>query len=374
MALTDAQIKALRPGPERKRIHDGGNLSLEVAATGRKTFRLAYRHSGKQRTIWIGAYPATRLAEARIAAAEAKRLLRQGIDPKDREVARRALKADPVRLWRNVVQRYVDLRRAEGAAPKTLHLMQTQFDLTMPDLGDRDIGTITTPDILAVVRPIEARGIIETARRVRSRCSQVFRFAIAEGIAERDPAAAATSAMRTSRTTSLAALTDPEEVGALMCAIQGYLGGYPEARWGLLLSAYLFPRNAELRGMRWDEIDVKGAVWTIPAHRMKMTREHIVPLPRQVLALLEEIRSWNGHKPLVLASPNNPAAEISPTLLGRTLNLLGTCSTASARPPPRRSTPSATPPTGSRGNWRTSRATRSGQPTTGRNTWREGPR
>ncbi len=190
---------------------------------------------------------------------------------------------DPSSLWKNVALSYVALRRANGAAPRMLKKLEYQIGQTIAVLGEMRVDEVTAQDVLRLVRPIAASGAVESAHEVRTRCSQVFRFAIAEGRAQMDPASFTIDAMVRRRRGEFAGITEPGEVGELVRRLQENRKTEPQIRAALLLSAYLFPRNSELRGMRWSEIDWQAALWEIPAERMKMKRAHLVPLPRQAL-------------------------------------------------------------------------------------------
>lgn len=325
MPLTDSQIRSLKPDGRITRHPDGGGLYLEVLPSGTKTFRLRYyAPCGKRSWLTIGPYPATRLGEARHRRDEVKLGLRRGTAPAvSAPLAEAAPQVDESGLWRTVARRYLALRRADGAAPKTMTKLERQIGWTIEALGDMPVSEITAPDILALVRPIEEDGRVETAHEVRSRCSQVFRFAIGEGLATIDPASFTLVAMRKRKRGEFAGLTDPTDVGRLMRAIRADEVSEPQVRAGLLLSAYLFPRNSELRGMRWEEIDWKRATWEVPGARMKMKRDHLVPLPRQTLAVLHEIRSWTGRVPLVIPAPRNWQRLIPDTTFNVALRRLG---------------------------------------------------
>jgi hypothetical protein len=163
MPLTDSQIKTAKPAERTVKMYDGGGLYLEVLPSGRKTFRVAYRIGGKERTISVGPYPDTKLADARIELGRVKAALRKGEDPTVGSPLQRPAppppqKIDETRLWRNVVARYLVFRKRDGAARLTMTKMQRQLSYTLPLLGDKPVDQVTATDVLAVVRPIEAAG------------------------------------------------------------------------------------------------------------------------------------------------------------------------------------------------------------------------
>lgn len=327
MSLTDAQIKSFKSPGKRLRRSDGGGLFLDVMPSGKKIFRLAYRSVGKQRTAFIGEYPSVRLIDARLKAAEIKTSLREGVDPK--EVAQGASKtalAEPEAakpLWRDVATDYVMLRQRSGAAQRTIVKLMRQVDVTIAKLGDRALDQITSEDVLSVVNPIAEDGRVETAHEIRSRFSQIFRYAAARGLAQHDPAAVTIGAMVKRRRGEFAGLTEPKAVEQLMRDIHEYRKRHWLVGSALLLSAYLFPRNTELRGMRWEEIDWDRSIWEVPGERMKMKRDHLVPLPTQPFTVLEELKSIDLGSPLVFPSPRDPKRMLSEMTFNAALRRMG---------------------------------------------------
>ncbi|MCB1359126.1 MAG: integrase arm-type DNA-binding domain-containing protein [Maritimibacter sp.] len=328
MALTDAQIRALKPVSGRIRRSDGGGLYLDVMASGRKVFRLAYRLGGQQRTAVIGDYPETRLADARLKAASLKASLKAGVDPNE---ANERSAAEPKEveekygqmLWRSVAIDYLRLRQQNGAAPRTLAKLDRQVGVTIQALGDRPLDSITAQDILDVVNPIAAKGQVENAHEIRSRFSQIFRYAGARGLVIGDPASVILDAMVQRRRGEFAGITVPSEVGKLMRDLRKYAQHNPQVGAALLLSAYLFPRNMELRGMRWAEIDSRRSIWEIPGDRMKMKRDHLVPLPRQAKQVLATLQGTCSGSPLVFPSPQDPQRMISDMTFNSALRRMG---------------------------------------------------
>lgn len=327
MSLTDAEVKSFKSHGKRLRRSDGGGLFLDVMPSGRKFFRLAYRSSGKQRTALIGEYPQVRLIDARLKAAEIKTALRSGVDikePEDASEPAEATEPEPAKpMWREVARDYVMLRQRSGAARRTMAKLVRQVELTTEKLGDYALDEITSEDVLAVVNPIAEDGRVETAHEIRSRFSQIFRYAAARGLVQHDPAAITIDAMVKRRRGEFAGLTDPKAVGKLMRDINAYRKRHWLVGSALLLSAYLFPRSTELRGIRWDELDFKQALWEVQGQRMKMKRDHVVPLPNQALALLEELRSIELGSPLVFPSPRDPRRMLSEMTFNAALRRMG---------------------------------------------------
>ena len=225
--------------------------------------------------------------------------------------------------WKELADDYLLIRQQSGPAPQTLSKLIRQIGITIESLGTRSISEITAEDVLGVVNPIAASGRVETAHEVRTRFSQVFRYAGARGLINYDPSAFTVGAMVARRRGSFAGITTPKEVGKLLVAINRYSENNPIVGAALLLSAYLFPRNTELRGMRWEEIEWDAARWEIPAQRMKMKRDHIVPLPTQAVGLLRLLQNYDFGSELVLPSPRDAKRMVSDMTFNAALRRMG---------------------------------------------------
>jgi integrase len=290
MAMTDREIRRIEPGKALTKLSDGGGLQLWVMPDGAKRWRLAYRHNGKQKTLAIGVYPTTSLREARDARDDAKRLLGSGQDP---SLVRKLDKAEKAKASANTFNSLADelleKKRLEGKAERTFDKVEWLLSLARPDLGVRPIADITAPEILRVLKSVEARGRLETAKRLRATIGQVFRFAVATGRADIDPTAALRGAIASPVVRHRAAIIEPKAFGGLLRAIATYEGA-PETRAALELMALTFVRPGELRSAEWSELDLDAGVWSIAAEKMKMRRPHRVPLVPQALAILGPLR------------------------------------------------------------------------------------
>ncbi len=294
MRLTDAAIRGARPGDARRKLSDGGGLQLWVETSGARLWSLAYRFDGRQKRLALGPYPDVTLRDARDRRDDAKRLLRDGIDPAAKKrTDREARQVSNAITFRVVGNELHDKKRLEGKAHRTLEKVRWLLDLAYVDLGELPIRDISSADILAALRTIEARGHHETARRLRATMSEVFRFAIATDRASTDPTLALRGALIAPTVTHRAAITDRKGFGALLRALDGFTG-QPSTKAALLLSALLYQRPGELRAATWDEFNLDEAVWTIPAVRMKMRKPHAVPLPRQAIAILLDLKAITG--------------------------------------------------------------------------------
>lgn len=320
MALSDVKCRNARPGPKLRKLSDGGGLQLWVQPTGGRLWRLAYRFGGKQKLLALGAYPIISLADARQARDEAKRLLASGVDPAQEKKEKKARVASD--NFRSIAEEYIGKLEKEGRAETTLAKINWLLSFAYPIIGDRPIREIDAPAILKVLRTVEARGRYESARRLRSTIGAVFRYAVATVRAETDPTSVLRDALIRPTVTPRAAITDPKALGGLLRAIDTF-DGQPGTRAALKLMALLFPRPGELRCAEWDEFGFDKAIWTIPGTRTKMRRPHRVPLSRQAIAILEELREISGDGALLFPSVRTAARPISDNTLNAALRRLG---------------------------------------------------
>jgi|AMFO01.1.fsa_nt_gi Integrase len=307
--LSDAALRRLKPGPKPYKISDGRGLHLLVKPNGSCLWRLAYRFQGKQKLLALGRYPEVGLAEARRRTLDARRLLAAGRDP---SAERRAERQRTELTFAKVAEKWF----AEGAAErwdagtaKTKRYRLERF--VLPAIGDLPIAEIETRHIMPILVALKDRP--ETARRVRQIVSGITRWAIVHGMARHDPAGALGGVIPQRPVRSYAAITDPRRLGELLRAVWNDNATQPTVKAALQLLAYTFVRPGELRGMCWRELDTNTAEWRIPATRTKARREHVVPLSRQVLVILENLRPLTGHGELVLPGmrPGRPLSENS---------------------------------------------------------------
>lgn len=296
MLLTDAAIRRAKPKAKPYQLTDGDGLFLLVQPSGRCLWRFAYRFGGKPNLLSFGKYPDVPLTLARERRATARQQVAAGIDPSK---ARKAAKRAPLgsTTFRSLAAEFVEQQRDTWAA-STCEKAVYHLSLASEVLGDRPVNAIEPPDLLAMLRPIERRGHIETAHSVKQRAGQVFRYAIATGRATRDPTSDLRGALKPIPRTNRAALTAPADVGGLIRAIRGYHGSRVVAL-ALQLLPLVFLRPVELRWARWDEFELDGPepVWRIPADRMKERLPHLVPLSRQAVTLLRQLRAITGPRP-----------------------------------------------------------------------------
>jgi integrase len=286
--LTETKIKAAKPRQKPYKLSDEKGLYLLVNPSGGRWWRLKYRYGGKEKKLSLGVYPDVGLKLARDKRDAERRVLGAGTDP---SAARRAERSATDATFRAVATEWL-ARQNLGSATHDKAKWQLEQQL-FPELGDKPIRAISAPDLLAVLRKIEVRGKIETAHRVKQRASQVFRYAIATGRGERDPAADLRGALTPLKPKNRAAVTHPAKVGELMRALHGY-SGHPVTHAALRLAPYVFVRPGEIRAAEWTELDLEAAEWRISADRMKMREAHIVPLSTQAVAVLRDIQPLTG--------------------------------------------------------------------------------
>jgi integrase len=321
MPLTDVAVRSAKPGGKPIKLSDGGGLHLLIQRSGSKLWRLAYRFKGKQKTLALGVYPTVTLANAREGRDEAKKLLARDIDPS----AQRRLdkiKASAGNTFRAVADELLAKLEREGRASVTLTKKRWLLAFALPVIGGRLVNEITAPELLAVLRTIEARGHYETARRLRSTCGMVFRYAIATSRAQRDPATDLRGALITPKVTHRAAVVDPAGIGGLLRAIEAF-DGTPTIKAALRLAPLVFVRPGELRFAEWPELDLEAAEWQIPASKMKMRRPHRVPLSRQALAIIRDLKGFSGGGRWLFPSVRSAARPISENTLNAALRRLG---------------------------------------------------
>lgn len=322
--LNESAIRAAKPSEKLYKRFDERGLYLAVTPAGSKLWRMQYRYGGVEKLLSLGSYPDVTLRRAREKRDDARRQLADGIDPSARKKAEKLSQAD---TFAAIAAEWLDLQRKNFSA-KTLAKAEWTFrDLLNPFIGSTQIRKITPADLLAVFRRLESRGKHETAHRTKQRASQVFRFAVATGRAERDPTVDLRGALAPIVVTNHAAITDPLKVGELLRAIDAY-DGQPATQAAFKLAPMLFVRPGELRGARWEEFALDGPEpeWRIPAERMKMGELHIVPLAPQAVSILSDLRQLTGPDGYVfpaLTDSNRPMSENTLTAALRRMGYSG---------------------------------------------------
>jgi len=321
MKLTDTAIRKAKPADKPYRLFDGRGLYVEIPPAGNKRWRFKYRFEGKERLLALGTYPDVSLAMARERHAAARKLLAEGIDPGAQRKAQKAVNADKAaNSFEAVAGELLAMRTkklASGTAARERRLLDK--DLT-PYIGSRPIADVTAPELLAALRKIEGRGAIETAHRARALAGQIFRYAIATGRAERNPASDLIGALAQPDETHFASVTDPAEVGPLLRALWSYPGTAPVAA-ALKLAPMVFVRPGELRRARWADIDPDAAEWRFMAS--KTGQPHIVPLATQAVAILRDLYPITGRGEFVFPSARGRGRPMSEAAVLAALRRMG---------------------------------------------------
>ncbi|MGE3692123.1 MAG: tyrosine-type recombinase/integrase [Novosphingobium sp.] len=326
MALTDVAIRNAKPGEKAIKLADGGGMFLLVTPAGGKLWRLKYRIDGREKLLAIGAYPEIGLGEARRRREEARELIALGKDPsreKQRDKVRARVQAADT--FAAICEEYCEKRRRDGSkgwAPATATRSEYLLSLVCGSIGKLPIGEIEPADVLTAIRRIEGKGKLESARRSLQLAGSVFRYAVATARLASDPTRDLRGALSTPTVTHYAAILEPVKVGELLRAIDGY-ESMGLTRLALQLAPHVFVRPGELRHARWDEIDLDGALWTIPAEKTKMRKEHRVPLSRQAVMILREIHALTGPAGYVFPSVRTRARPMSENTLNAGLRRLG---------------------------------------------------
>lgn len=290
--LTEMKIKAIKPGAKMARYYDSGGLYLQVSPVGGKYWRFKYRVEKKEKLVALGTWPQVSLKEAREKRDQCRQEIAAGNDPMQLKKAR-AEAACPGRTFQEVAEAWRNNMENVWSESHAKTIRERLALNVYPVLGKKDIAGIRPTEILSMLRKIEARGAYETAQRVLGICGQIFRYGVAVGLLESDPSRDLRGALVPHQGKQLAAITDPAEVGALLLCMDQYKGGVV-VRAALQFSALTFCRPGEIRHAEWGEVDFEAREWRIPAEKMKMRKEHRVPLSRQAMLVLEDIRQFTG--------------------------------------------------------------------------------
>ena len=308
MALTDTHIRNAKPKAKAYKLSDGGGMYLLVKPDGARYWRLDYRFAGKRRTLALGVYPTTALSNARTRREEARALLAQGNDPSVvKRKSKRAIEQASETTFEGIAREWLHNQRQKLAPKYSAQILARLEADVFPQIGSRPIADIDAPELLDALRKIEKRGVLETARRLRQTCGQVFRYAIVTSRAKQDPSVALKGGLSSPGRKRGHVAMARDELPKLLEALEVY-NGDRRTSIALHLIILTFVRTSELRAARWSEfegLDRDDPLWRIPAERMKMKREHIVPLAPQVVTLLRDLRALPGSdaSPYLFPSP-----------------------------------------------------------------------
>ncbi len=319
--LTPSQVANAKPQATPCKLRDERGMYLLVQPNGGKWWRFDYRRpdTRQRNTLSLGTFPDVSLKQARERRDEARKQIADGIDPATRRQAGRLSDAES---FEAIAREWHGKHKAKWTQSYATHLLRRLEVNVFPYIGSRPIAGLLAPDILAVLRRIEARGVIETAHRVHQYIALVFRYAVATGRATADPTPSLRGAIPTVPKVHFASIKEPGKVGQLLRDLNAY-AGHPVTRAALQLAPLLFVRPGELRHAEWAEIDMDKAEWRIPAHKMKMRAPHIVPLSSQAVAILRELEPLTGRGQYVFPSLHSRVRCMSENTVNVALRRMG---------------------------------------------------
>lgn len=323
MALTDVAIRNAKPATKAYKLSDAGGLYLLITPAGGKLWRLKFRVAGKEKLLSFGGWPAVSLASARKERDKARELLATGADPsREKQQAKHRAKVSAANTFGEIAQELIDKRRREGMSESTASKSEYYISRMGPVIVRMPIAEIAAPDLLAVLRRIEAKGNYETALRVLQLSSRVFRYAVATARLGSDPSRDLRGALTAPRPKHYGAIIEAKRAGELLRAIDGY-EGQTLTKIAMQLSAHVFVRPGELRHAEWSEIDMDAALWIIPADKMKMRKPHHIPLSRQSIELFRQLHAITGATGYVFPSIRTRTRPMSENTVNAGLRRLG---------------------------------------------------
>jgi len=320
--LTDLKVQKAKPHGKPISLFDGGGLYLLITPSGGKLWRFKYRFNNKEKKLAFGSYPEITLHDARQRREEARRLLANNVDPDAVRKAQKQAKTEETETFEVIAREWHTKFTPTWTPGHAVTIMSRLERDLFPWIGKRPINNIKAPELLTVLRRVESRGALESAHRIRTIAGQVFRYAVATGRAERDPAADLKGALPQPGERHHAAITEPKEVAPLLRAIDDYQGHFV-VKCALRLAPLLFVRPGELRHAEWAEVDLDAGVWNIPAQKMKMKQAHIVPLCLQAVEILAELKRLTGASRYVFPSGRSFARPMSNNAINAALRRMG---------------------------------------------------
>lgn len=324
MGLSDAGCRAAKPREKDYKLTDGSGLYLHVMPNGARYWRYKYRYLSKQKVLALGVYPEISLQEAREIHREAHKLVAQGIDPSiERQNTKRERILNAENTFEAIAREWFDHSKDVWSENHSRTILRRLELDVFPMIGKRPIREITAPMLLDVIRSIEKRSAFEMARRALQMSGQVFRYAIVNGKAERDPTQDLKGALKPYKKGHYAAMEakDLPQFLSKLHANEGRL--FPTTQLSIEMMMLTFVRTGELIKAKWSEFDFDEKIWTIPAHRMKMRKDHIVPLSKQAITCLKRLKEINGRWEYVFASQRTPRNHMSNNAILVALDRMG---------------------------------------------------
>ncbi|HUN54724.1 MAG TPA: integrase arm-type DNA-binding domain-containing protein [Smithella sp.] len=320
--MSEIKARNAKPRSNAYKIFDGGGLYLLVTPSGGKLWHFKYRFGNKEKKLTFGPYPEISLLDARRKRDDARRLLANDTDPGVIRKVQKQAKIEESETFEIIAKEWNERFKSkwqEEYSDKIMHRLEINV---FPLIGSRPIKDIKAPELLSVLRLIEVRNAFELAHRVRNICGQIFRYAVATGRADRNPAEDLKGALSPVKTTHRAAITDPKEVGNLLRAIDNYEGTFV-VQCALKFAPLVFVRPGELRHAEWTEISLENAEWNIPASKMKMKEPHLVPLSRQAIDILNKLHTLTGSGQYLFPSERSPKRPMSENAILVALRIMG---------------------------------------------------
>ena len=324
MALTEIEVRNAKPREKDWKLADEKGLYLFISKAGGKLWRLKFRFHGKEKKLSLGAYPEISLAKARKLRDEARATRADGQDPSlERKKAKFAAKLSGEVTFAGVAREYIDLKMVgDRKADTTVKKAQWFLEQLEPAIGSMPIADVDPQMLLAALKRLEAKGVHETAKRCRSFASRVFRYGVATGRCNSDPAQLLQGALITPRARHYSAILEPTKFGQLLRAIEAFSGA-PVTIAALRIAPHVFVRPGELRHAEWTEFDLKDAVWNLPPAKMKARRQHAVPLSKQVREMLVDIQRLTGGGKYVFPSAYGGSRPMSENTINASFRRMG---------------------------------------------------
>jgi len=332
MALTDTKVRSAKPEAKEYSLVDGDGMFLLIHPNGSKYWRFRFRFGGKQHLMAFGVYPETSLADARQKREEARRLVAAGVDPREHKRAVKEEQAKEAITFESVARDW-HASNQKWSESHSARVLKSLEDNLFDAIGKRNIAELKTRDLLIPIKAVEMSGRLEVAARLQQRTTAIMRFAVQSGLIDYNPAQEIAGAVATAKRQHRAAL-ELNRIPELLHRIDTYTGR-PLTRLAVELTLLVFIRSSELRFARWSEVDFDTAMWTIPGEReplegvkhshrgSKMRTPHLVPLSRQALTILEQIKSMSGNRELIFVGDHDPRKPMSENTVNKALRVMG---------------------------------------------------
>ncbi|TNF67271.1 MAG: DUF4102 domain-containing protein [Gammaproteobacteria bacterium] len=321
MPLNTAKILALKPKEKDYKAFDANGLFMIVKKNGARWWRFKYRYCGKEQTLSLGIYPDVSLKDARIKRDEYRKMLIDGVNPAE---TRKKMKEDiqGENLFETIALEWHQMKKDQWSLKYAEIVLSSLKRNIFPYVTNKHINSITPTQMLAILKKLESKGKVETTRKIKQTCGQIFRYAVALGKCDRDPTRDIGDALKTARATPYAFLSHPDDIAKLLRDIDQYHGHFI-VKCALMLAPLVFVRPTELAQAQWQEINLDACEWHIAEQRMKMGQKHIVPLSRQAMEIINAVRLYTNTSRYVFPSPKDFDKPMNSESLRRALRLLG---------------------------------------------------